>query len=229
MPLTSRATKSTVAVAFHSPLKHTAPSIKGTGFAVFDGKYVVTNYHVVDQDIDPTIVEYYVAMLPEADGFVYQRLELVDIDIKHDLALLRVENALPPLELASDDLEPAGTDIAIFGYPLGAVLGLFPAVHKGIIATHTPDYMPVRDTRSLSSRQLSRLEKPDLIYQLDITAYPGNSGSPVIDISSGKVIAVINKVYVKDGKESALSNPSGISYGIPVKHVNELLHKALKQ
>ena len=225
--LTRRATQSTVAIALHSPLKHTAPAMKGTGFVIYDGRFVVTNYHVVDHEVDTTIVEYFVAMLPKSDGFAFQKLNLLEVDLQHDLALFAIESALTPLQLASEELSPAGTDIAIFGYPLGAALGLFPAVHKGIIATITPDYMPVSDSRLLSAQQLERLKKPDLIYQLDITAYPGNSGSPVVDIKSGEVIAVINKVYVKDSKESALTDPSGISYGIPVKHVNALLQRAL--
>ena len=35
------------------------------------------------------------------------------------------------------------------------------------------------------------------IFQLDATAYPGNSGSPLYDPESGEVIAVINMVFVK--------------------------------
>jgi serine protease Do len=225
--LTERVNKSTVAIAFHSPLKHSAPVIKGTGFAVNNGSFVITNYHVIDKVTDPTIVEYFVAMLSIGDKIQIQRLELLEVDVEHDLAILRVAEPLLPLILSDETLSPAGTDIAIFGYPLGGALGLFPAVHRGIISTITPDYMPARNSRSLTSKNIRRLKKPDLIYQLDITAYPGNSGSPVVDIESGDVIAVINKVYVKDNKESALSNPSGISYGIPVKHVNVLLERAL--
>ncbi len=227
--LTKRATKSTVAIALYSPLKSKAPSIKGTGFVIHDGNYVITNYHVIGQELDPTIVEYYVAMIPSEDGFSFQKVELLEIDIEHDLALFSVESAMKPLILAKDVLQPAGTDIAVFGYPLGAALGLFPAVHKGIIATITPDFMPVRDSKVLSSKQLKRLQSPDLIYQLDITAFPGNSGSPVVDIKTGEVIAVVNKVYVRDGKESALSNPSGITYAIPIKYVSSLLERALSK
>ena len=35
------------------------------------------------------------------------------------------------------------------------------------------------------------------VYQLDATAYPGNSGSPLLDADSGKVLGVINSVFVK--------------------------------
>lgn len=225
--MTERVVKSTVAVALHSPLKHTTPSLKGTGFVVHDGRYIITNYHVIDADLDPTIVEYYVSLLPNGNEFKVQKLRLLEIDVEHDLALLEVSEKMQALDLAEANLVPAGSDIAIFGYPLGGALGLYPAVHKGVVATITPDFMPVLNSSSLTSKSIKRLKTPEQIYQLDITAYPGNSGSPVVDLSSGKVIAVINKVYVRDSKESALTNPSGISYGIPIKHVHNLLQRTL--
>ena len=52
------------------------------------------------------------------------------------------------------------------------------------------------------------------IFQLDATAYPGQSGSPLYDGASGEVVGIINMVLVKSTKESALSQPSGISYAI---------------
>ena len=61
------------------------------------------------------------------------------------------------------------------------------------------------------------------VMQLDAIAYPGNSGGPVLDVESGKVVAVINMVLVKGSKEAALSHPSGISYAIPVRFVTELI------
>jgi S1-C subfamily serine protease len=64
---------------------------------------------------------------------------------------------------------------------------------------------------------------PFSIYQLDGTAYPGNSGSPLYDPDTGQVLAVINMVFVKGLKESAITAPSGITYAIPVRHVKELL------
>jgi serine protease Do len=45
----------------------------------------------------------------------------------------------------------------------------------------------------------------------------------VYDVRSGKVIGVINSVMVKGTKESALRDPSGISYAIPVRYARALL------
>jgi S1-C subfamily serine protease len=69
------------------------------------------------------------------------------------------------------------------------------------------------------------MRNPYVVYQLDMVAYPGNSGSPVYDVDTGKVIGVVNSVFVKGTKESVLEKPSGISYAIPVKYVHDLLKK----
>ena len=64
------------------------------------------------------------------------------------------------------------------------------------------------------------------MFQLDAVAYPGNSGSPLYETDTCKVVGVINSVYVKESKETLLSSPSGIAYAIPVKYVKQLLKKA---
>jgi S1-C subfamily serine protease len=63
------------------------------------------------------------------------------------------------------------------------------------------------------------------VFQLDGTAYPGNSGSPLYDPETGLVYGVINMVFVKGTKEAALSNPSGITYAIPGTYIRGLLER----
>ena len=70
------------------------------------------------------------------------------------------------------------------------------------------------------------MRDPFDVFQLDAIAYPGNSGSPVYHPDSGQVIGVVNSVYVKESKESALERPSGITYAIPVTWVRQLLLNA---
>jgi hypothetical protein len=48
----------------------------------------------------------------------------------------------------------------------------------------------------------------------------------VYDQSTGEVLGVINSVLVKGNKEAALEKPSGITYAIDVKHVQNLLKEA---
>ena len=114
---------------------------------------------------------------------------------------------------------------AFTGYPLGAVLGLYAATNRGIISAITPIIIPASHGQRISTGLIKHLQKPYLVFQLDATAYPGNSGSPLYDLSTGHVIGVINMVFVKGKKESAITDPSGITYAIPVSYARKMLNK----
>ena len=86
-----------------------------------------------------------------------------------------------------------------------------------------PVAQPADNAGNLSPAQLRRMRSPFNVFQLDATAYPGNSGSPVYRESDGQVIGVLNSVFVKGSRESALQNPSGISYAIPATWLKALL------
>lgn len=216
---------SIVGIALYSPIDSPTPGLLGTGFVVGNGKYVATNYHVVSKELDPTIVQYFVALSGEGSKPKIHRMTLIGRDPVHDLALFSIKQSLKPMRLADDEFYEAGTSVAITGFPLGAVLGLYPATHTGIIATLAPDINPAKNADQLTVDMLNRLKKPFMIYQLDLTAFPGNSGSPMYSRTDGKVVGVVNKVFVSQGKEAALTNPSGISYAIPIKHLRALAAK----
>ena len=221
-----RVSSSVVAIGLYSPLKQSGSQMRGTGFVVDNGQWVITNHHVVDEVLDPTVVEHYVVLHGQGKDVKTLKATIEAIDPQHDLALLRIQETLPSTVLANSELLPVGSEIAITGYPLGAVLGLYASTHRGYIASVSPDALPTAQTQGLTVDMLARLENPDLIYQLDATAYPGNSGSPIYRPDSGEVIGVINKVFIVAGKESAISTPTGISYAIPIAHVHKLLSRA---
>lgn len=221
----SEVTDSVVAIGMYTPLESEGNQVLGTGFVMGDGKWVVTNYHVVSKILDPQIVQHYVVIHGQGREIIAQKAEIIDIDPVHDLALLKIDSKLKPLKAGNGTLLKPGNEVAFTGFPLGAAIGLYPATHKGLISAITPDAIPARNADQLTVSMLKRLKKPELVYQLDATAFPGNSGSPLYNIETGRVIGVINKVFVSQGKEAALSSPSGISYAIPVKHVIEILNK----
>ena len=81
--------------------------------------------------------------------------------------------------------------------------------------------------RSSKSAVVRRLTAGSFkVFQLDATAYPGNSGSPIYDPDTGEVIGIVNMVLVKRTKEAALTDPSGITYAVPSSHLEELLRSA---
>lgn len=197
----------------------------GTGFVVGDGLSVITNAHVVPQTLDEARLEQLGIVTAEGEMVRFRAARLVARDAEHDLAHLRLSGPpLPALELGDSDSVLEGQDMAFTGYPLGMVLGLHAATHRATLAAVTPIVMPSISSRKLDARQLAQLQRsPFQIFQLDGTAYPGNSGSPLYDPASGRVWGVINAVFVKGLKESAINNPSGITYAIPVRYVKELL------
>jgi S1-C subfamily serine protease len=148
--------------------------------------------------------------------------EIIAFEPTKDIAILKIKDNLPAVKLASNSLYPDGTSIAFTGFPIGAIIGLYPATHRGYISATTPDFTPLPDTKSLSTNILKRIDTSFMVYQLDATAYPGNSGSPVYEPETGRVLGIINKVFVKASKEAALSEPSGITYAIPIKYLDDL-------
>lgn len=218
-----KVSKSTVAVALDAPYKYASPKVLGTGFIVDDGSYAITNYHVVSESLDPSYVENYVVLSGEGTVVKKIKAEIIKIDLKHDLALLKLSKKLKPIKLSNNSMLREGTEIAFTGFPIGAILGIYPATHRGYISAITPDAIPAINSQQLNLKMMERLDNVSLIYQLDATAYPGNSGSPMYEPRTGEVVGVINKVLVKDTKESALSSPTGISYAVPVKFVIKLL------
>lgn len=151
-------------------------------------------------------------------------VDKVAVDRKHDIAILKLKRGrLPTLTLGSVSNVKEGGLYTFTGYPIGMVLGLYPVTHRGIISAISPIVIPVFNSGQLNAKLIRRLENPYNVYQLDATAYPGNSGSPLYDVQTGEVIGVINKVFVKETKENVLSKPIGITYAIPIVHVKNLL------
>ena len=95
-----------------------------------------------------------------------------------------------------------------------------------MVSAITPIAIPPARSTELDPKLLRRLTAGSFpVFQLDATAYPGNSGSPVYDAATGEVLGVINMVFVKGTKESALTQPSGITYAIPSKYLQDLVQK----
>ncbi len=199
----------------------------GTGFAVGDGSLVVTNAHVVAKELDEGHLESLAIFIRRGGKDQMVQVRRVATDPEHDLAILQLAgNArLPAMKLGDSTKVREGELYAFTGYPIGMVLGLFPVTHRGIVSAITPMAIPVIQSRQLNTKMIKRLRNPYNVFQLDATAYPGNSGSPLYDPDSGEVVGIINKVFVKESKEQVLSQPSGITYAIPVVYLRQLLGK----
>ena len=217
---------SIVAVGSFSALNNPRFGFRGTGFVVRGGNLVITNAHVLPPIDTNAAGTRLVIQTPRGKGPGEIRpAVVVALDREHDLALLRFEGAgLPDLPLAPAETEADGLSIAVIGFPIGGVLGFTPVTHRGIISAVTPIVLPAANAQQLDPNAIARLRRGSFdIYQLDATAYPGNSGGPVLNDQTGEVVGVINMVLIRGLKESALSQPTGISYAIPVRYVRQLL------
>lgn len=218
-----QAKQSVVGIGIYDPLGSPRAALHGSGFVIGDGTLIATNYHVVEKPLSEESKQHRAVFVGQGSMPETLLAKVVKIDALHDLAILKVDKKLKPFALASDAPIPDGTEVAFTGFPIGAILGLYPATHKGIISAYTPIIIPSDSSRRLDAKALKRLRDPYFVYQMDATAYPGNSGSAVYSLDSGKVVAIINKVFVKQTKESVLSAPSGITYAIPVRYLRSLL------
>lgn len=137
----------------------------GTGFALSNDGYLVTNYHVT-KDADSLYIQ-------TRDGNYYKAFT-VSFDVNADIAILKVEStkfkfskngSLPYTFAASKS--SLGERIFTLGYPQDEIV-------------YSEGYISSRNGYQGDSMQ----------YRLELPAEPGQSGAPVID-ANGNVIAIV--------------------------------------
>jgi serine protease Do len=199
--------------------------LRGTGFVVGDGLTVATNAHVIG---DVNSGEPAALIVQVSSAVRDQRMRSARIwvvDDAHDLALLKIDGpVLPRVTLRDSNTVKEGLAVAFTGFPIGGALGFSPVTHRGMVSAVTPMALPSANARQLKENVIRRLKSGSFdIFQLDATAYPGNSGGPLFDVETGEVVGIVNMGLVKGTKEAALSQPSGISYAIPSNFLRDLL------
>jgi S1-C subfamily serine protease len=219
-------------VAIGSLLKTRSPPVAffGTGFAVADGLTIVTNAHVIRPILDDPKKETLIVLVGQGSDFEPREARVLANDRDRDLALLRINGRpLPALKIGDSARARDGQQLAFTGYPLAMALGLYAATHRATLSAIVPIAQPTPNSRQLSAATINRVRDGAFaIFQLDATAYPGNSGSPLYEAETGEVLGIINMVFVKGTKENALTSPSGISYAIPSEYIKTLLEKSSK-
>jgi S1-C subfamily serine protease len=217
---------SVVGVGVHTPTSRPQNILRGTGFVIGNGQYVVTNEHVLPTMLDDSLLQKMAVFIGSGKNAKVREAEVIARSSLYDLAVLKVSgSALPAMKLATDEFYADGSFIAFTGFPIGGILGLYPVTHRGIIASITPTVIPAVSAEQINLKMLKSMRNPYLVYQLDATAYPGNSGSAMYDIETGEVVGIINKVFVQETKEAVISKPSGITYAIPVKYLRQVLRQ----
>ena len=160
----------------------------GSGFFVDTG-YIATNYHVIKER-----AQVYAKSVSNQTRYSVE--EIVAIDERHDLAILRVSGPNPPiLDLEnSDDIEIGETI-----YTIGNPIGLEGTVSRGIVSS-------IRDFGSGTR------------IQIDAPTSPGNSGGPVLN-EKGKVIGVSVSGYQE-------AHTQNLNFAVPSNYLKALLRRA---
>jgi S1-C subfamily serine protease len=197
-----------------------------TGFVVGDGLSIITAAHAVPLIPDSARMEVLGVITGQGEQLDFRPVTVKNIDREHDLAHLRLMGApLPALRVAENDAAVEGQALAFTGFPLGMALGMVPVTHRATLAAITPVTQPPFRSRQLDAQTIRRLQKPFSLFQLDGTAYPGNSGSPLYDPETGIVHGVVNSTALKGAKENAISQPSGITYAVPARYLRDLIDR----
>lgn len=161
----------------------------GSGFFIDTDGYILTNYHVIEN------AENIEVLFP---GGFKLKAELIRSDLQHDVALIKIVggSGFQPLHIElNKDLE-IGNEVIAIGTPQEIEYGQ--SVTKGII----------------SGIRLSDQKK---LIQTDVAVNGGNSGGPLIETESGKVIGIVSSKIKRLGVE-------GLSFAIPIEEALKALN-----
>lgn len=172
--------------------------ILGSGIVVDQRGYIITNYHVVKEAGELTVI------LTTGEAL---SASLVASDERQDLALLRVENGGMPTAAWGDSrwVRPGEWVVAI-----GSALGDFPnSVTVGVISGVN---------RALELDDGLVIEG---LIQTDAAINRGNSGGPLVNLR-GEIIG-INTFIIREGRRSGVAE--GIGFAIPSGLARDLVEE----
>ncbi len=216
------------AVGTYNPASRPPVEFSASGFFVDERGHFLTANHAIEAIARRRRLEDLRVFLPSDQGREGHQARLVAHEPRYDLAVLAVEGGdYVPLVLGDSARVREGQRVAICGFPFGFLLGLHPSTSAGIISSVCPVAVPAVNARLLDPEVIAALRRPYNILQLDVTAYPGHSGAPVVEATTGKVIGVVSSAHIRKTKEKVLS--SGFTYAIPISLARELLVKARKK
>jgi hypothetical protein len=146
-------------------LDFSAHASSGTGFAVADGAFVITNFHVVKGCTTVNIVNFGHGVVKTTDP----RIDVAIIVPERPVpASLRIRSSYSQLKL--------GEEIIVIGFPLKGLLSSTPIVTTGIVSS------------------LAGIQDDPTRLQITAPIQPGNSGGPVLDRSGNVVGIAVSKL-----------------------------------
>jgi serine protease Do len=189
----------------------------GSGFVVSTSGLIVTNRHLVrDWEYKPqptgvagrvSNIEVFFPGRSRSEGVKAQLFRLSSSK-ESDVAVLRIEPAVELRTVHGIEGEPKATqqgeEVLVIGYPLG----------MDLLRLSKED----RITPTLSTGLVSRVSQD--VIQLNLRAYRGNSGGPLLN-RRGEVVGILT-ANVADAPDIALCTPISAAYDL----IREELRKA---
>ncbi len=172
---------------------------EGSGIIIKSDGYIVTNFHVISETINPNskkILEgaKIEVVLPSKKDKPYSA-QVVGYDARTDLAVIKIdEKNLPAVELGNSDELKVGELAVAIGNPAG--LEYMGSVTVGIIS-------------GLNRTVQSEVGKEEFkLIQTDAAINPGNSGGALVN-AKGQLIGINSVKIVSEGFE-------GLGFAIPI-------------
>ena len=167
---------------------------QGSGFVTHADGWVVTNFHVVEREVEVDVVVFAVGK----NGFeprTVRKCKVAAVNPEMELALVKME---PPADLQLKTVFLGESDAMQVGdtvYAIGAPIGLDRTVSSGIISV---------TNRTFAGR---------CHFQITTPINPGNSGGPLFNLR-GEVVGVNSAGY---------RGFQGLNFAIPAKYVVDFL------
>jgi S1-C subfamily serine protease len=191
----------------------------GTGFLCHNKGYVLTCAHGINLTDKLVIVP--PQPISEFNQRTLERVNTIDVtvvqhDSKNDVALLKITNTVPITVpdniLGNETTSQVGSTICYLGFPFA---------QDGL---HT-----IKVSQSIISSKVKSTNGTKQ-YQLDAMVHEGNSGGPVVDLQTGKIIGIVSGRFSPTGNgggirigNHALGTESTISYATSIAYGIELM------
>jgi S1-C subfamily serine protease len=216
-----------VGIATVNPVSKPPVRLYGTGFIYNPKGYAITAEHIIKAvEKEGQLADLHAFFSREGKFYNIKASVVTDME-RYDVAIIKLEGEnFPSLTLGDSSRVEEGQNVALCGFPFGTILGLYPATHQGIISSINPAILPVKSTAELDNQKLMALRTPFNIFQLDCTAFPGDSGSPLFYPENGEVVGMVNSAFIARTKQGDFS--TGISYAIPINLIKEELPEKSK-
>jgi S1-C subfamily serine protease len=166
----------------------------GTGFFVSEKGHIITNFHVIEDSSDVSIMLQSGETIPA---------KVIKADPANDVALLKIEKNSVALSLSDKSVK--GDQVLTIGFPLVSTQGKESKVTFGNI------------------NALSGIQGDVRFLQIDVPIQPGNSGGPLIN-EDGEVIGVVTATLnaINELKRSG-TLPQNVNYAVKSDYILPLL------